>query len=96
MDRLVQRTEAGTELVYVQTEAVEVRKVEFVDVRGTSATGQAINIACSDTVPCLELELKNVNLTLEGGGAASASCYKAFGKAIGTVVPASCLAKHDS
>ncbi|XP_047045248.1 probable polygalacturonase At1g80170 [Lolium rigidum] len=79
-----------------QTEAVEVRKVEFVDVRGTSATAQAIDIACSDTVPCRELELKNVNLTLEGGGAASASCYKAFGKAVGTVVPASCLARHDS
>ncbi|CAM0954183.1 unnamed protein product [Alopecurus aequalis] len=80
-----------------QTEAVEVRKVEFVDVRGTSATAQAINIACSDSVPCRELELKNVNLTLEGGGgAASASCYRAFGKAVGTVVPASCLAKRDS
>ncbi|KAM0867077.1 hypothetical protein ACQ4PT_042235 [Festuca glaucescens] len=79
-----------------QTEAVEVRKVEFVDVRGTSATAQAINIACSDTVPCRELELKNVNLTLEGGGVPSASCYKAFGKAVATVVPASCLAKQDS
>uniref|UniRef100_A0ACD5T7W7 Uncharacterized protein n=1 Tax=Avena sativa TaxID=4498 RepID=A0ACD5T7W7_AVESA len=79
-----------------QTEAVEVRKVEFVGVRGTSATAQAIKIACSDTVPCRELELKNVNLTLEGGGAASASCYKAFGKAAGTVVPGSCLARHGS
>ncbi|KAK1699546.1 hypothetical protein QYE76_016243 [Lolium multiflorum] len=78
-----------------QTEAVEVRKVEFVDVRGTSATAQAIDIACSDTVPCRELELKNVNLTLEGGGAVSASCYKAFGKAVGTVVPASCLALQE-
>ncbi|KAE8813621.1 hypothetical protein D1007_09122 [Hordeum vulgare] len=78
-----------------QTEAVEVRKVEFVDVRGTSATAQAIRIACSDAVPCTELELRNVNLTVVGGGAATASCYRASGKAAGVVVPGSCLAKAD-
>uniref|UniRef100_A0A452ZQG5 Uncharacterized protein n=1 Tax=Aegilops tauschii subsp. strangulata TaxID=200361 RepID=A0A452ZQG5_AEGTS len=76
-----------------QTEAVEVRKVEFVDVRGTSATARAIKIACSDTAPCTELELRNVNLTVVGGGAATASCYRASGKAAGVVAPASCLAK---
>ena len=78
-----------------QTQAVQVRKVEFVDIRGTSATKQAINFACSDTVPCRELELKNVNLTLEGGGDASAFCYKASGKTAGAVNPASCLSKRD-
>ncbi|KAI5019712.1 hypothetical protein ZWY2020_044600 [Hordeum vulgare] len=78
-----------------QTEAVEVRKVEFVDVRGTSATAQAIRIACSDAVPCTELELRNVNLTVVGGAAATASCYRASGKAAGVVVPGSCLAKGD-
>ncbi|KAF6985933.1 hypothetical protein CFC21_003737 [Triticum aestivum] len=78
-----------------QTKAVEVRKVEFVDVRGTSATAQAIKIACSDTAPCTELELRNVNLTVVGGGAATASCYRASGKAVGVVVPASCLANGD-
>ncbi|KAF6997192.1 hypothetical protein CFC21_013444 [Triticum aestivum] len=78
-----------------QTEAVEVRKVEFVDVRGTSATARAIKIACSDTAPCTELELRNVNLTVVGGGAATASCYRASGKAAGVVAPASCLAKGD-
>ncbi|KAL6610582.1 hypothetical protein ACP70R_040551 [Stipagrostis hirtigluma subsp. patula] len=78
-----------------QTQAVEVRKVEFVGIRGTSATKQAINIACSDTVPCRELELKNVNLTLEGGGAApTAFCYRAYGRSAGTVAPPSCLATH--
>ncbi|KAK3138119.1 hypothetical protein QOZ80_5AG0364790 [Eleusine coracana subsp. coracana] len=76
-----------------QTQAVEVRKVEFVDVRGTSATKQAISIACSDTVPCRQLELKNVNLTLEGGGMAASSCYRASGKSVGTVAPPSCLVK---
>ncbi|GJN15095.1 hypothetical protein PR202_gb01985 [Eleusine coracana subsp. coracana] len=76
-----------------QTQAVEVRKVEFVDVRGTSATKQAISIACSDTVPCRQLELKNVNLTMEGGGMAAASCYRASGKSAGAVVPPSCLTK---
>ncbi|XP_006655543.1 probable polygalacturonase At1g80170 isoform X1 [Oryza brachyantha] len=76
-----------------QTEAVEVRKIEFVDIRGTSATEQAIKLACSDTVPCRELELRNVNLTMAGGGAASAFCYRASGKTAGAVAPASCLAK---
>ncbi|KAF8692418.1 hypothetical protein HU200_039654 [Digitaria exilis] len=78
----------------MQTQAVEVRKVEFVDIRGTSATPVAISIACSDAVPCRDLELKNVNLTLEGGGGqATASCYRASGKSSGTVLPPSCLAK---
>jgi hypothetical protein len=78
----------------VQTQAVEVRKVEFANIRGTSATAQAISIACSDTVPCRELELENVNLTLaEGDGQATALCYRASGKSVGTVVPPSCLAK---
>jgi galacturan 1,4-alpha-galacturonidase len=72
---------------------VEVSKVEFVDIRGTSATKQAISVACSDTVPCRQLELKDVNLTKEGGGQASASCYMASGKSAGTVVPPSCLVK---
>ncbi|XP_066368125.1 probable polygalacturonase At1g80170 [Miscanthus floridulus] len=76
-----------------QTQAVEVRKVEFTNIRGTSATAQAISIACSDTVPCRELELANVNLTVEGGGRATALCYRASGKSVGTVVPPSCLAK---
>ncbi|XP_066367968.1 probable polygalacturonase At1g80170 [Miscanthus floridulus] len=76
-----------------QTQAVEVRKVEFANIRGTSATAQAISIACSDTVPCRELELANVNLTVEGGGRATALCYRASGKSVGTVVPPSCLAK---
>lgn len=82
----------------VQTQAVEVRKVEFAGIRGTSATPQAISIACSDAVPCRDLELANVNLTLEGGGggrATTALCYRASGKSAGTVVPPSCLARSS-
>jgi galacturan 1,4-alpha-galacturonidase len=81
-----------------QTRAVEVRRVGFADIRGTSATAQAISIACSDAVPCRDLELKNVNLTLEGGGGgqATASCYRASGKSAGAVVPPSCLAKPNA
>jgi hypothetical protein len=77
----------------VPTQVVEVRKVEFADIRGTSATAQAISIVCSDTMPCRDLELKNVNLTLEGSGRAIALCYRASGKSAGTVVPPSCLVK---
>ncbi|OEL32770.1 putative polygalacturonase [Dichanthelium oligosanthes] len=83
-------------VVMKNTQAVGVRKVEFVDIRGTSATPQAISIACSDTVPCRDLELRNVNLTLEGGGQATASCYRASGKSAGAVVPPSCLAKSTA
>lgn len=73
------------------------RRVEFAGIRGTSATPQAISIACSDAVPCRDLELANVNLTLEGGGAgrATALCYRASGKSAGTVVPPSCLARSS-
>lgn len=61
----------------MQTQAVEVRKIEFAGIRGTSATEQAIKLACSDAVPCRDLELRNVNLTMVGGGAASAFCHRA-------------------
>jgi hypothetical protein len=77
----------------LQTQAVEVRQVEFADIRGTSATERAVSVACSDAVPCRDLELKNVNVTMEGGGQATASCYRASGKTAGAVVPPSCLAK---
>ncbi|AQK88130.1 putative polygalacturonase [Zea mays] len=90
-----QPTPCANQARHSSTQAVEVRRVEFAGIRGTSATPQAISIACSDAVPCRDLELANVNLTLEGGGAgrATALCYRASGKSAGTVVPPSCLAR---
>ncbi|KAL6610583.1 hypothetical protein ACP70R_040552 [Stipagrostis hirtigluma subsp. patula] len=77
-----------------QTQAVQVRNVEFTGIRGTSASKKAVKLACSDAVPCQKLEMKNVNLTLEGGGKASAFCYRALGESSGTMLPPSCLDQH--
>ncbi|GJM89623.1 hypothetical protein PR202_ga05831 [Eleusine coracana subsp. coracana] len=74
---------------------VLVEDINYIDIRGTSASKHAVTFSCSDAVPCHHLKMKNVNLTRVGGHKVKAYCRKAFGKSIGTVVPESCLAEED-
>ncbi|RLN28342.1 hypothetical protein C2845_PM05G30700 [Panicum miliaceum] len=77
------------------TTAVQVEKINYIDIRGTSASEHAVTFSCSDAKPCRHLSLTNVNLTRVDGRKASSYCRKAFGKSIGTVIPESCLSKED-
>ncbi|XP_042485420.1 exopolygalacturonase-like [Macadamia integrifolia] len=45
---------------------VQVSDVHFRDIRGTSATKVAVNIACSQQFPCQNVELHNINLKYKG------------------------------
>ncbi|KAK3138118.1 hypothetical protein QOZ80_5AG0364780 [Eleusine coracana subsp. coracana] len=74
---------------------VLVEDINYIDIRGTSASKHAVTFSCSDAAPCHHLKMKNVNLTRVGGHKVKAYCRKAFGKSIGTVVPESCLAEED-
>ncbi|XP_024529135.1 polygalacturonase [Selaginella moellendorffii] len=75
-----------------QGSAVQVKSVEYLHIRGTSATAIATSFDCSASLPCLDLLLHDINLTQSSGAQASASCSNAFGVSSGSVVPASCLA----
>jgi len=75
--------------------AVQVEKINYIDITGTSASKHAVRFSCSDAKPCRHLSLVNVNLSRVDGNKASSYCRKAFGRSIGTVIPESCLSKED-
>jgi galacturan 1,4-alpha-galacturonidase len=77
------------------TAAVQVEKINYIDITGTSASERAVTFSCSDARPCRRLSLVNVNLTQVDGSEASSYCRQAFGRSVGTVVPESCLSKED-
>ncbi|CAL4894663.1 unnamed protein product [Urochloa decumbens] len=84
-------SEAGT----AAATAVQVEKIDYIDITGTSASEHAVTFSCSDATPCRRLSLSNVNLTLVDGRSASSHCRSAFGRSTGTVIPQSCLSKED-
>ncbi|CAM0958148.1 unnamed protein product [Alopecurus aequalis] len=49
-----------------QTSAVEFSNIRFKNIRGTSATKEAIKLDCSDTIPCRDILLQDVNLIFKG------------------------------
>ncbi|KAK1301732.1 putative polygalacturonase [Acorus calamus] len=70
------------------TSAVKISQVMYRNIQGTSKTSQAIKFACSDTVPCSNIVLNNVNLLLQDGTAATTtSCNCAVGFDYGFVQP---------
>ncbi|KAL5698063.1 galacturonan 1,4-alpha-galacturonidase [Ranunculus cassubicifolius] len=78
-----------------QTSAVKVSNISFVDIQGTSATEEAIRIACSDTSPCEDIYLENIHLQSYTGEITTAFCWNAAGSSLGEVHPPSCLACSD-
>ncbi|PIA42493.1 hypothetical protein AQUCO_02000147v1 [Aquilegia coerulea] len=74
-----------------QTMAVKVDHISFVNIKGTSATEEAIHIACSDRFPCEDVYLEDVELLTYSGGLTTAFCWNAMGSSLGRVYPPSCL-----
>ncbi|KAF9609706.1 hypothetical protein IFM89_017905 [Coptis chinensis] len=71
---------------------VQINDVHYRNIWGTSTTKLAVNFVCSQTVPCQELELKEINLKYNGkDGPVAASCSNARGVTVGQVNPQSCL-----
>ncbi|OVA16981.1 Glycoside hydrolase [Macleaya cordata] len=74
-----------------QTSAVEISQVVYRNISGTTKSANAIKFACSDTVPCKDIVLNNVNLESEDG-TAETYCNSATGFHYGVVHPsADCL-----
>lgn len=74
-----------------QTSAVEVSEVWYDSISGTSATEEAIRFACSDSVPCQNILMKDIDLTLNSGDPAASFCESVTGFSIGSVTPPPCF-----
>ncbi|CAA6658042.1 unnamed protein product [Spirodela intermedia] len=74
-----------------KTSAVKVHQVSFKNIRGTSATRNAIKFACSDKVPCEKILLKNIQLSLLSGDRPSSYRWKAHVSCYGSVDPPVCV-----
>jgi galacturan 1,4-alpha-galacturonidase len=58
----------------LQKSAVQIRNVLYQNIKGTSASDVAVKLNCSQNFPCQGIVLQNIDLELEGGGEAKASC----------------------
>ncbi|XP_004486687.1 probable polygalacturonase At1g80170 isoform X2 [Cicer arietinum] len=74
-----------------QTSAVQVENISFINIKGTSATKEAIKFACSDASPCEGLYLENIFLPSCLGGNTRSYCWQAHGSAQGFMYPSACF-----
>lgn len=78
-----------------QTSAVQISQIVYRNISGTTKSKQAIKFACSNTVPCSNLVLSNVNLEKKDG-TVETYCNSAQGFGYRLVHPsADCLSSHD-
>ncbi|MFS7918143.1 putative endo-polygalacturonase [Helianthus anomalus] len=74
------------------TSTVEISQIVYENISGTSKSPNAIKFACSDTVPCTNIVLNNINIKITDGKSAQTFCNSVMGFAIGHVEPpAHCL-----
>ncbi|XP_030480822.1 probable polygalacturonase At1g80170 [Cannabis sativa] len=78
-----------------QTSAVSISKIIYKNISGTTTSKKAMKFACSDTVPCSNIVLRNVNLEKKDG-TVETYCNSAQGFGYGNIHPsADCLSSHD-
>ncbi|OAY73083.1 putative polygalacturonase, partial [Ananas comosus] len=78
-----------------QTSAVKISQVMYKNISGTSRSPSAMKFACSDTVPCSNIVLNNINLETENGNAET-FCNCAMGFDYGFVRPAADCLKNTA
>ena len=77
----------------LQSSAVEISKIRFENIYGTSHRKPAVHIACSKSVPCTDIVLSNVHLEAaddgdgDDGDEPSTYCANVQGHAMGRVFP---------
>nr|BAF32128.1 pollen allergen [Cryptomeria japonica] len=71
-----------------QRSAVQIQDVTYKNIRGTSATAAAIQLKCSDSMPCKDIKLSDISLKLTSGKIASCLNDNANGYFSGHVIPA--------
>ncbi|KAK9078270.1 hypothetical protein SSX86_002327 [Deinandra increscens subsp. villosa] len=79
-----------------KTCSVKVENISFVNIRGTSATKEAIVFACSDVYPCEGVYLEDVEIVSAFGGVTTSSCWQVRGSTSGYVSPPICYSTCKS
>ncbi|XP_074309878.1 putative polygalacturonase At1g80170 isoform X2 [Silene latifolia] len=78
-----------------QTSAVQISQVMYRNISGITKSKEAMKFACSDTVPCKNIVLTNIDLQKKDG-TAETYCNSATGFGFGTINPsADCLTSFD-
>ncbi|KAI3803454.1 hypothetical protein L1987_31606 [Smallanthus sonchifolius] len=79
-----------------KTCAVNVENISFVNIRGTSATKEAIKFSCSDVSPCEGVYLEDVAIVSAFGGITTSFCWEVKGSTSGYVYPPICFSTCKS
>lgn len=75
---------------------VKISDVNYSGVSGTSNSTIAINLNCSQAVPCTNIVLDTIELASSTRGKqVNSSCNNAYGRAVGAVQPKSCLLQQS-
>ncbi|KAK3414387.1 hypothetical protein EUGRSUZ_H00250 [Eucalyptus grandis] len=74
----------------LQSSGAKISQVTYRNIRGTSATQNAVTFDCSGSTPCREIRLQDIHLTYMNR-AATSSCKNIGGTSSGLLVPQSCL-----
>ncbi|CAL0302928.1 unnamed protein product [Lupinus luteus] len=69
---------------------IKISRVTYNNIKGTSATPEAITFDCSPSYPCEGIKLQDINLTYNNETATS-TCKNIGGTSNGTLVPETCL-----
>ncbi|KAL6007029.1 hypothetical protein ACLOJK_032525 [Asimina triloba] len=82
--------------VHRWTSAVQISQIMYENISGTSKTPEVMKFACSDTFPCSNIVLADINLETDSGDAET-FCNCAVGFDYGVVRPsAECLLHEES
>ncbi|KAA0038874.1 hypothetical protein IC582_021214 [Cucumis melo] len=73
-----------------QNSGVQISKVTYRNIRGTSATLEAVSFDCSITNPCTDIKLQDIKL-LYKNKAATSYCKNVRGSSTGILMPRSCM-----
>lgn len=78
----------------MKTSAVKVSDISYTGVQGTSMTKTAINLRCSQSMACTNIELNRINITSVGQKFITSSfCLNAHGRASRSIPNLRCLMK---
>lgn len=77
-------------IIWEQSSGVKISGVTYKNIRGTSATQNAVIFDCSKGNPCRGIRLQDIKLTYLNK-AATSSCSNIGGTSSGVLIPKSCL-----